>query len=262
MVPQLPLCRKHLFSSLYLISNLSLEHFGDLLSKNPDIARYARSLSYEVHNPTSDMSWIFSTCYKNALPYYGRLDYSLQNLWTGTPSMNWCDRPWYPWSICPQLLTSTSPTSKTFLQRRSRVVLVQVVATSSTSSLESFIWILMKSIRSSYHVVKYQHQYCSLSGLELGTSKNSWTLQECMQVAHLLISLVFKRNPGPRWHLLPQWSDQGDNTHLDKFKIMGEWLVLSKVLSLKIWQRILVSAFASWVGGARRKPRDKRVSDS
>ena len=48
-----PLCRKHLFSSLYLISNPRLEHFGDLLSKNPDIARYARSLSYEVHNPTS-----------------------------------------------------------------------------------------------------------------------------------------------------------------------------------------------------------------
>jgi hypothetical protein len=45
-----PLCRKHLFSSLRLHSELESEYFSDLLSKNPDIARYVRSLNYAVYN--------------------------------------------------------------------------------------------------------------------------------------------------------------------------------------------------------------------
>jgi hypothetical protein len=45
-----PLCRKHLFSSLHLRSRLDSECFSDLLSKNPDIARYVRSLNYAVYN--------------------------------------------------------------------------------------------------------------------------------------------------------------------------------------------------------------------
>ena len=49
-----PLCRKHLFSYLCLDSELSFERFSDLLSKNPDIACYVRSLNYEVGNPISD----------------------------------------------------------------------------------------------------------------------------------------------------------------------------------------------------------------
>jgi len=49
-----PLCRKHLFSSLSLITKLSFERFSDLLSKNPDIACYVRNLDYEVYNPGGD----------------------------------------------------------------------------------------------------------------------------------------------------------------------------------------------------------------
>ena len=45
-----PLCRKRLFSSLHL-HDWNLERFNDLLSKNPDISRYMRSLSYRVYNP-------------------------------------------------------------------------------------------------------------------------------------------------------------------------------------------------------------------
>jgi hypothetical protein len=45
-----PLCRKHLFSSLCLRSRLEIHCFSDLLSKNPDIARYVRSLTYAVYN--------------------------------------------------------------------------------------------------------------------------------------------------------------------------------------------------------------------
>ena len=43
-----PLCRKYLFSSLNLHSKLISERFSDLLSKNPDIARYVTSLDYGV----------------------------------------------------------------------------------------------------------------------------------------------------------------------------------------------------------------------
>jgi hypothetical protein len=44
-----PLCRKHLFSSIRLFSDLDSKRFSDLLSKNPDIARYVRSLNYAVY---------------------------------------------------------------------------------------------------------------------------------------------------------------------------------------------------------------------
>ena len=44
-----PLCRKHLFSSLAFGKGLnSIERFSDLLSKNPDIARYVKTLLYNV----------------------------------------------------------------------------------------------------------------------------------------------------------------------------------------------------------------------
>jgi hypothetical protein len=45
-----PLCRKHLFSSLRLHGELESECFSDLLSKNPDIVRYVRSLNYAVYD--------------------------------------------------------------------------------------------------------------------------------------------------------------------------------------------------------------------
>ena len=49
-----PLCRKHFFSSLFLHSELYSERFSDLLSKNPDIARYVTRLFYSVYIPVSD----------------------------------------------------------------------------------------------------------------------------------------------------------------------------------------------------------------
>ena len=49
-----PICRKHLFSSLHLRSTSISERFNDLLSKNPDIASYVRSLNYRVYHPIGD----------------------------------------------------------------------------------------------------------------------------------------------------------------------------------------------------------------
>ena len=49
-----PLCRKYLFSSLHLASELRLERFSDLFSKNPDIACYVRNLNYGVDYSISD----------------------------------------------------------------------------------------------------------------------------------------------------------------------------------------------------------------
>ncbi|KIM37822.1 hypothetical protein M413DRAFT_30730 [Hebeloma cylindrosporum] len=49
-----PLCRKHLFSTIYLPGKWKSERFSDLLSKNPDIARYVRSLNYIFQKPISD----------------------------------------------------------------------------------------------------------------------------------------------------------------------------------------------------------------
>ncbi|KIM37826.1 hypothetical protein M413DRAFT_256753 [Hebeloma cylindrosporum] len=50
-----PLCRKHLFSSLHIPSSKSkLEDLSELLSKNPDIAHYVKSLHYVVYIPIGD----------------------------------------------------------------------------------------------------------------------------------------------------------------------------------------------------------------
>ena len=43
-----PLCRKHLFSSLRLWGQSNSVRFSNLLSKNPDIAHYVRTLNYKV----------------------------------------------------------------------------------------------------------------------------------------------------------------------------------------------------------------------
>ena len=49
-----PLCRKHLFSSLNLHRESDSERFSGLLLKNPDIARYVKSFHYAVcHLPIS-----------------------------------------------------------------------------------------------------------------------------------------------------------------------------------------------------------------
>ena len=51
-----PLCRKHIFSSLHLFAaDSNSVRFSNLLSKNPDIARYVTSLIYRVYNiPSTD----------------------------------------------------------------------------------------------------------------------------------------------------------------------------------------------------------------
>ncbi|KIM37819.1 hypothetical protein M413DRAFT_30728 [Hebeloma cylindrosporum] len=51
-----PLCRKHLFSSIHLQdhSKLDSRRFNELLSNNPDIAHYVRSLQYVFYNPIGD----------------------------------------------------------------------------------------------------------------------------------------------------------------------------------------------------------------
>ena len=45
-----PPCRKHLFSSINLHSELNSVRFSNLLSKNPDIVLYVKSLRYRVSN--------------------------------------------------------------------------------------------------------------------------------------------------------------------------------------------------------------------
>ena len=49
-----PLCRKHIFSTLYLHNKLVSKRFSDLLSKNSDIAHYVTRLYYIVSIPISD----------------------------------------------------------------------------------------------------------------------------------------------------------------------------------------------------------------
>ena len=49
-----PLCRKHLFSSLCLDSKSIFRRLSELLSINPDIACYVKNLNYKIRKPISD----------------------------------------------------------------------------------------------------------------------------------------------------------------------------------------------------------------
>ena len=80
-----PLCRKHLFSSLLLGCDSSSERFGNLLSKNPDIARYVRSLCYRVDNPISEHELNILDILKERS--------SLRWIVLSSPSMDWNSFP-------------------------------------------------------------------------------------------------------------------------------------------------------------------------
>ena len=49
-----PLCRKHLFSSLLLHGKEDSERFSNLLLENPDVARYVTNLNYRFYPPLTD----------------------------------------------------------------------------------------------------------------------------------------------------------------------------------------------------------------
>ena len=163
-------CRKHLFSSLNLNTELNSERFSDLLSKNPDITGYVKRLSYRLDNSISDHEMNISGMLKklSSLHCYSRLNYGHQCcISSGTAWMNRYDRLWYPLSSCPQSLSSTSTHSAGFRQRR-----FEVVPTSSTSSLETLYWHLLKSIRSS-RAVKSLHRYRYVYSKEMKASQPS-----------------------------------------------------------------------------------------
>ena len=80
-----PLCRKHLFSSLCLSSKLDSERFSDLLSKNQYIARYVRSLNYRVYHPITDHELIIFDMLKERS--------SLQSIELSSPRLDWNNFP-------------------------------------------------------------------------------------------------------------------------------------------------------------------------
>jgi hypothetical protein len=82
-----PLCRNHLFSSLCLVDDIKSERFSNLLLKNPDIARYVRSLDYAfgIHNPVSEHDLnILDMLKKHS---------SLKSIAILSPGLDWNDLP-------------------------------------------------------------------------------------------------------------------------------------------------------------------------
>ena len=80
-----PLCRKHLFSSLRLRSKLDSDRFSDLLSKIPDIACYVRSLDYSAYNPITDRELNILDMLKERS--------SLRSIELWSPNLDWNDFP-------------------------------------------------------------------------------------------------------------------------------------------------------------------------
>jgi hypothetical protein len=82
-----PLCRNHLFSSLCLVDDIKSERFSNLLLKNPDIARYVRSVDYGfgIHNPVSEHDLnILDMLKKHS---------SLKSIAILSPGLDWNDLP-------------------------------------------------------------------------------------------------------------------------------------------------------------------------
>ena len=80
-----PICRRHLFSSLCLRSTSISERFSDLLLENPDIARYVRSLNYRMYNPIRDHELTILNILKVRSPLKS-IDLSSQGLvWNSFP---------------------------------------------------------------------------------------------------------------------------------------------------------------------------------
>ena len=78
-----PLCRKHLFSSLKLNSNSKTEGYNDLLSKSPDIACYTKKL-FLLCNP------IINHDFLDILKKHSSLHWITL---TGSKSLSWNDFP-------------------------------------------------------------------------------------------------------------------------------------------------------------------------
>ena len=93
-----PICRKHLFSSLHFISTSSIlfERLSDLLSENPDIARYVRSLNYRMYYASISRDHELTTL--NIL----KVRSPLKSIELSSPRANWND---YPESIRLSLLS-------------------------------------------------------------------------------------------------------------------------------------------------------------
>jgi hypothetical protein len=80
-----PLCRKYLFSSLCFSDRSKSEQFSNLLSKDPDIARYVKSLNYGIYNPVSDYDLNVLEVLKKRSP--------LQSIELSSPGLDWNDFP-------------------------------------------------------------------------------------------------------------------------------------------------------------------------
>ena len=95
-----PICRKHLFSSLDLVSTSisNSGHFSDLLLENPDIARYVRSLNYKLYNPFTSSLSDHELTLLNIL----KVRSPLKSIELFSPGLDWND---YPESIRLSLLS-------------------------------------------------------------------------------------------------------------------------------------------------------------
>jgi hypothetical protein len=80
-----PLCRKHLFSSLCFLNNRTSERFSELLLMNPDIACYVRSLAWALRRPVFEHDLNILDMLKNHS--------SLESIKLFSPGWGWNDIP-------------------------------------------------------------------------------------------------------------------------------------------------------------------------
>ncbi|KIM42085.1 hypothetical protein M413DRAFT_445248 [Hebeloma cylindrosporum] len=82
-----PLCRKHLFSSIHLLDRYKSKskRFNELLSHNPDIAHYVKRLDYMFYNPIGDHELKILETLKEGSP--------LQSIALRSLAVEWKDYP-------------------------------------------------------------------------------------------------------------------------------------------------------------------------
>ena len=250
-----PICRKHLFSSLCLVSDSALvERLGDILSKNPDIARYVRCLKYIMFNPIRDHELNILNMLKEQS--------SLRSIELLSLRLDWNS---FPESIRSSLVSLIQLPTVTRLNINS---FTRFPATALSGCI-NLIYLEFENLELTLPDSDFNHV---ISRSKIPTP-GFLNIKATPGFAALLNSaslhagasgpINFSRVQNAYFEVDSQGVIDDINklikmsSRLQKIDITSEWLELFKVLPLRNFDRkILCSASSFRVGGAGRKPRD------
>ena len=251
-----PLCRKHLFSSL-CHRKLNSERFNDLLSKNPDIAFYVKHLNYRVYNPTDHEL--------NCLDILKERS-SLQSIELSSPGLNWNN---FSESIRSSLVSLIQLPTVTHLKIYSFEGFSAMALSGCSNLIDlqlGYLDLALPEVNQvisrskiptpvSLDIMSGTHGFADL--LVDSASLHAGSPIDFSRVQMAIFGVAFRGDIDNITKLIKV------TRQLKYIYITSECLALFKVLSLQNFDsKILCSVSSFRVGRTGRKPCDQRVSDA